>query len=93
MHIEVLNLSSGVSWPVTSAILHCCYDNLYPVLDSRALWSIGVEKPAVYDFFFWQTYNTFCRELAERTGMSMRQLDRALWQYSKEHQPRTGRTA
>jgi hypothetical protein len=31
-------------------------------------------------------YVQFCRDLSMRTGLDMRTLDRALWQYSKEKQ-------
>ena len=30
----------------------------------------------------WQ-YTCFCRQLVAETGVTMRTLDRALWQYSK----------
>jgi hypothetical protein len=33
------------------------------------------------------TYTRECRSLATAAGVLMRTLDRALWQYSKEHQP------
>ena len=31
----------------------------------------------------WLEYTQFCRDLARRTGPSIREIDRALWQYSK----------
>jgi hypothetical protein len=31
-------------------------------------------------------YAEFCRKTAAECGVSMRMLDRALWQYSKENQ-------
>jgi len=37
---------------------------------------------------FGLEYIQDCRHLAERAGVSMRELDRALWQHSKENQPR-----
>ena len=35
----------GIGWPTASVLLHFGYDNLYPILDFRALWSLGLEKP------------------------------------------------
>jgi len=34
----------------------------------------------------WSDYTLFCRKLAEDAGVTIRELDRALWQYSKENQ-------
>lgn len=86
LRIEILTLLRGVSWPMASVILHRCHHDRYPVLDYRALWSLGVDPPPLYDFPFWQAYTRHCRELAGRVGVSMRELDRVLWQYSKENQ-------
>jgi hypothetical protein len=85
LRIEVLTLLEGVHWPTASVILHFCHRDPYPILDVRSLWSLGVERP-VYDFAFWRAFTTTCRSLAERHSCSLRTLDRALWQYSKERQ-------
>jgi hypothetical protein len=84
--IEVLTLLDGVRWPSASAILHLFHKEAYPILDFRALWSVGHEVPSQYSFAFWWSYVEFCRDLARRNNVSMRILDRALWQYSKENQ-------
>lgn len=84
--IQVLTLLFGVGWPVASVILHFCSRSQYPILDFRALWSLKVEQPKSYDFPFWLSYTEHCRALAKRNNVSMRTLDRALWQYSKEKQ-------
>ena len=86
LSIEVLTLLRGVSWPVASVILHFGKDNEYPILDYRALWSLSVDQPRAYDFELWSSYSNFCNILANESGVSMRVLDRALWQYSKEKQ-------
>ena len=88
LRIEVLTLLNGVSWPTASVILHFGHTDPYPILDVRALWSLGVTYPAnAYDFEFWWAYVQACRRLAKEHQISMRTLDRALWQYSKEKQP------
>jgi hypothetical protein len=86
LRVEALTLLGGVSWPTASAILHFCHEDPYPVLDVRALWSLGVERAVPYDFALWRDYTECCRKIAARSRVSMRDVDRALWQYSKEHQ-------
>ena len=86
LKVGVLLLLEGVSWPTASVILRFCDRGLYPILDYRALWSLGVAPPPPYRFPFWRAYVDFVRGLHERTGLPMRTLDRALWQYSKERQ-------
>lgn len=87
LRIKILLVLNGVSWPTASVILHFGYNNLYPILDYRALWSVGIKMPPSYKFELWEAYTKFCREQAHRHGVSMRIFDRALWQYSKENQP------
>lgn len=77
----------GVSWPTASVLLHYGHSDRYPILDFRALWSLGVDKVPHYNFAFWMEYVNKCRELTSVNGMTMRELDRALWQYSKENPP------
>ena len=84
--IQALTLLDGVGWPTASVILHFYAERRFPILDFRALWSVGLEVLPQYNFDFWQVYACFCRDVAERVGISMRSLDRALWQYSKSNQ-------
>lgn len=84
--IGVLRALRGVSWPTASVILHFCDGRPYPILDFRALWSLGYSKPPTYTLEFWLAYTTFVRDLSQRTGESMRTVDRALWQHSSERQ-------
>ena len=92
--IESLNTLSGVSWPTSSVILHFFHTDAYPILDFRALWSLGTTAPSHYVFDFWWSYVEYTRDLANRAGLDMRTLDKALWQYSKERQGlRTDRVA
>jgi hypothetical protein len=72
---------------MASVILHWGCHEPYPILDYRALWSLGIDSPPAYNFNFWWAYTQQCRGLAAQAGVSMRTLDRALWQYSKENQP------
>ena len=86
LRIEGLMLLSGVAWPMASVILHWCHPEPYPILDFRALWTLGFATPPTYTFTFWWDYTQFARALAASAGLSMRALDRALWGYSKAKQ-------
>ncbi len=88
LRIGVLTMLQGVEMPTASVLLHLAHRDPYPILDFRALWSLGLDKqPSYYSFEFWQAYTITCRGLAQTAGVSMRDFDRALWQYSKVHQP------
>ncbi len=82
---------SGVGMPTASVILHFCDRGMYPILDVRVLWSLGITKPPSFTIPYWLKYTKFMRGLADRTKQEMRTVDRALWQYSSDHQPRRSR--
>jgi hypothetical protein len=83
----VLTLLAGVDWATASVVLHFCHADPYPILDYRALWSVGQDdEPDRYDFTYWGAYTAFTRDIARRNSVSMRILDRALWKYSELHQ-------
>src|SRR5262249_44773653 len=42
LRVEVLTLLRGVDWPTASVILHFGHPDPYPILDVRAIWSLGV---------------------------------------------------
>lgn len=84
--IEVLTLLDGVQWPTASVVLHFFHKDPYPIVDYRALWSISMDVPNQYTFGLWWKYVEYCRMLAVRAHLEMRELDQALWQYSKENQ-------
>ncbi len=88
LRIEVLTLLNGVSWPIASAILHFYVSNTYSILDVRALWSLQCEVRGNYQYNYnlWSRYVNYCRQTAAAAGVTVRILDKALWQYSKEHQ-------
>jgi hypothetical protein len=84
--IELLTRLRGIGWPTASVVLHFCHADPYPILDVRSLWSFGIERPPAYRFEFWWQYTLACRRAAARAGCSMRNLDRAAWQFSVERQ-------
>lgn len=84
--IGSLVILNGVQFPTASVILHFCVDDSYPILDFRAIWSLGMKKPSAYSPEYWIKFTKVCRSLAAKHRLSVRELDMALWQYSKEHQ-------
>jgi hypothetical protein len=85
--MDLLRTLAGVEWPTASTLLHFCDERSYPILDYRALWSLGYDKPPHYTMDFWLEYLVFTRRLAEHLSQDIRIVDRALWQYSKNCQP------
>jgi len=78
--ICVLTTLDGVGYPMASAILHlACKD--VPLLDVRALATLGLEKPTSYDFRFWNDYCVAVFAIAGASKLSLRVIDRALWSY------------
>ena len=86
LKMDLLRMLPGVEWPTASTILHVCDRRPYPILDVRAVWSLGYGTPPRYTMEFWIAYVAFTRDLANRSGVSIRTVDQALWQYSKERQ-------
>lgn len=74
----------GVGVPTASTLLYFAFPDDYPILDVRALESLGVKSRSTYPVNFWLEYLDACRELSRRTGVTLRTLDKALWQYSKD---------
>lgn len=85
LRIGSLLILQGVSWPTASVVLHFFHPEPYPILDVRAVWSLGMAAPSGYSFRFWWRYVRSCRDLSRSLVLPMRTIDRALWQYSREH--------
>lgn len=86
LKMDLLRLLHGVEWPTASSLLHFCDAAPYPILDFRAVWSLGISRPPTYTMDFWLGYLAYTRDLAKSVGLSIRTVDKALWQYSKEKQ-------
>jgi len=94
LRIQIWTILSGVGFPTASVFLHFTFNPFdlnsvergYPILDRRALWSLQTDVPGFYTFKFWWDYVNFCRKLAKDAKVSMRDLDKALWTYSKVNQ-------
>ena len=84
LRIGALLSLSGVQWPMASVILHFAYPNKYPILDVRAMNTVGGSK--LYTFEKWLQYVELCRNAIATYDVTMRTLDKALWAYDKAHQ-------
>src|SRR5216683_5779755 len=56
----------------------------YMILDVRAKWSLG-EDDRADSVRLWIEYTDHVRALARSLGVSLRTLDRALWEYAKRN--------
>ena len=83
--MEALLRLKGVGIPTASTLLHFAFPDDYPILDVRALESLGQRKSrTTYPVSYWLRYLDACRRLAQEHGVSIRVLDKALWQHSRE---------
>src|SRR6266576_6854462 len=82
--MEALTALEGLGVPTASVLLHFAFPSDYPILDVRALESLGVRGRSTYPLSFWLEYLAACRHLAAEHGVSLRTLDKALWQHSRE---------
>ena len=71
----------GVNWPMASTILHFAFRDKYPILDERAMRTVG--GSTLYTFESWTHYTELCRTTAQQMKIGLRTLDRALWAFDK----------
>jgi hypothetical protein len=86
IRLKALFIINGVSYPVASFILHFAFPDKYPIMDFRAIWSLGEQQPKSYSFDFWQKYVERVGGIAKETDQRIRTVDKALWEYSRENQ-------
>jgi hypothetical protein len=81
--IAVLTGLNGVAVPVASAILTAINPARYTVIDFRALEALGsTSKDRSVNFYL--AYLGNCHRLATKHRVKLRDLDRALWQWSSD---------
>ena len=79
VRITILQTINGVRWAMASVILHFAFPKKYPILDIRAMTTIGGVTNRIYSFDIWWEYTLLCREAAKKHNITLRELDRALW--------------
>ena len=77
--MRILRALRGVDYAMASALLHFAFPNQYPVIDFRALRTLGCYR-AIGERV-WSEYVQTCRKLADDHVVSLQVLDRALWTY------------
>ncbi len=89
MRHHVLDILPGVDHPVAGAILTVWDAEKYTMYDRRAvealeeLRRLGELEPDESPGRYWAHVRT-SRKIAERLGVGLRELDRALWKWHKE---------
>ena len=81
--VSVLSGLYGVEIPVASAVLTAIAPDRYTIIDYRALEALG-ETRTWHTIDSYLAYLVCCRKLARENGVTLRDLDRALWQWSAE---------
>jgi len=87
--VEGLTLLNGVKYRMATAILHFCFPSKYTIMDYRAWWTLqrkgylASSYKIKDDFEHWQRYLSVCRKISHRYQRRLRELDKALWKYSK----------
>ena len=82
--IEKLRGLRGVDWPMASTILHFVFPECHPIMDVRAMRTVGGSTN--FTLKKWMQYCELCRATATEYGLeNLRILDRALWMYDYCH--------
>jgi hypothetical protein len=81
--VAVLCGLRGVDVPVASAILTTINPKSFTVIDVRALQTLGIRKSSL-TVGNYSRYLKFCLHAAASLDVPLRNLDRALWQKSKD---------
>jgi hypothetical protein len=82
--LAVLRGLDGIEIPVASAALTAIDPERFTIIDFRALEALGIRQANI-TIDFYLAYLSHCRRLAHENKVSLRMLDRALWQWSKEN--------
>jgi endonuclease III len=80
--VKALTMLDGVAVKMASAILTAMFPTLYTICDFRASHALGVKDYSSPRYYV--AYLAACRGMAARYGASLRDFDRANWQWSKD---------
>jgi len=76
---------TGVAIPVASSIMTAIYPERFTIIDFRALEALDAEPARSGSLPYYESYLAFCIKLAKDWKMSLRELDKALWMWSKKN--------
>lgn len=85
VRLKFLTILHGFSWAMASALLHFIFPKECPVLDFRAMNTVGGPPRNYEKDEVWEEYAALCCKTAKDYGISLRKLDRALWQYDLDN--------
>jgi len=88
LKLHILKVLKGVGVPVASTFLHFLHPDEFPIFDVRVRSSLkkaGKWNRSVDDVsdVAWLEYVDIMRDLSRNLGVSLRELDKALWAYDK----------
>ena len=79
---------AGLQRPMASSLMHFAFPHKFPIIDRRVLSALGMrprEGKAIYiGKQVWEEYRKYCLDTVGDYDVSLRVLDRALWQYDAE---------
>jgi thermostable 8-oxoguanine DNA glycosylase len=84
--IELLVGSAGVGFPMASAILKFIRPDVFRIIDVRAYRALTGTKPyySTYSFARYVKYAKALAEIAERTGLPLRDIDEQLYCFDEK---------
>ena len=87
LRLRLLTLLDGVGVPVASTILHFAFPDRYAIMDVRAVTTLTYlglwTSPVQFSVADWQVYTHLMREHAGTLGVTLRDLDKALWKFDE----------
>jgi hypothetical protein len=75
--VNALLQLKGIRVPTASAILAHLYPERFTVIDVRALNALSISN---FELAFYNYYNEYCIKFAKEHNVSLRDLDRSLWE-------------
>jgi hypothetical protein len=81
--VRSLTQLAGIGLKRASAILAAIYPDNYTVMSVNSLNALGSEDSS--SAIFYVHYLDFCRSVATKCKISLRNFDRANWQWGSEH--------
>jgi len=85
--IEMLVNSSGIGFPMASAILKFINPEVFPIIDVRAYRAITGKKPyySTYTYERYIEYTMRLKEISKAKGLPLRDIDEQLYCFDKEN--------